>query len=139
MDLHEGPDRIEFSPLLGRPIRQGSWRELSVSDKERIEQALEARDLDRLTQYWGYLNFGHRLMVGLAYEWARPRPVDPASVCWPKLGPTPGGGPAKYRPTVRTAPSTSTNRCAVLATRAGSLSLTPILISRAAGPCPNGP
>ena len=70
MDLHEGPDRIEFSPLLGRPIRQGSWRELSVSDKERIEQALEARDLDRLTQYWGYLNFGHRLMVGLAYEWA---------------------------------------------------------------------
>lgn len=70
MDLHEGPDRIEFSPLLGRPIRQGNWRELSISDKQRVLEALAARDQEKLIQYWGYLHFGQRLMVGLAYEWA---------------------------------------------------------------------
>lgn len=68
--MNQGADRIEFSPLLGRPIRQGSFAELSVSDRERVLQAIEARDLERLTAYWGYLNFGQQLMMTLAYEWA---------------------------------------------------------------------
>ncbi len=59
--MNQGADRIEFSPLLGRPIRQGSFAELSVSDRERVLQAIEARDLERLTAYWGYLNFGQQL------------------------------------------------------------------------------
>lgn len=70
MDIFEGPDRIEFSPLLGRPLRQGSWAELSVSERTRIHQAIEARDSERLTVYWGYLHFGHSLMLSLGYEWA---------------------------------------------------------------------
>ncbi|MFN8607406.1 MAG: hypothetical protein U0931_07735 [Vulcanimicrobiota bacterium] len=68
--MHQGPDRIEFSPLLGRPIRQGSFAELSVSDRERVLQALAQRDLERLNAYWGYLNFGQQLMLTMAYEWA---------------------------------------------------------------------
>lgn len=68
--MNQGPDRIEFSPLLGRPIRQGSFAELSVSDRERVLQALQARDLERTSSYWGYLNLGQQLMLTMAYEWA---------------------------------------------------------------------
>ena len=68
--MNQGPDRIEFSPLLGRPIRQGSFVELSVSDRERVLEAIRARDLERLTAYWGYLSFGQQLMMTMAYEWS---------------------------------------------------------------------
>lgn len=67
--MNQGADRIEFSPLLGRPIRQGSFVELSVSDRERVLEAIRARDPERLTAYWGYLNFGQQLMMMMAYEW----------------------------------------------------------------------
>lgn len=68
--MNQGADRVEFSPLVGRPIRQGSFAELSVSDRQRVLEALQARDLEKLTNYWGYLNFGQQLMVTLGYEWA---------------------------------------------------------------------
>ena len=71
MEMYEGPDRIEFSPLLGRPIRMGSWSELSVSDRQRVLQALEAEDVERFTAYWSYFHFGLQLMAGLALEWGR--------------------------------------------------------------------
>jgi len=67
--MNTGADRIEFSPIVGRPIRQGSFAELSVSDRERVLQALEARDFERLAAYWGYLNGGQQFMMMLAYEW----------------------------------------------------------------------
>lgn len=68
--MNTGADRIEFSPVLGRPIRQGTFAELSVSDRLRVLQAIEARDLERLTSYWGYLTAGQQLMIALGYEWA---------------------------------------------------------------------
>jgi len=68
--MYEGPDRVEFSELLGRPIRQGTFQELSISDRQRVEQSLQAKDLAGLTQYWGYLQAGHQIMTALAVEWA---------------------------------------------------------------------
>lgn len=56
--------------MLGRPIRQGTFSELSVSDRERVLQAIEARDLERLTAYWAYLSAGQQMMITLGYEWA---------------------------------------------------------------------
>lgn len=65
-----GPDRLEFVPALGRPMRMGSPEELLVSDADRVRQALARRDLEMLQNYWGYISFGHQIMLSIAHEWA---------------------------------------------------------------------
>lgn len=67
--LLAGPDRLEIIPALGRPLRVGSPAELAVSDAERVRQALRARNLEQLEAYWGYISFGHAIMLNIAYEW----------------------------------------------------------------------
>lgn len=71
VEMYEGPDRIEFSPRLGRPIRMGSWEQLSVSDRQRVLEALQQRNEERFAAYWSYLHFGMQLMAGMALEWGR--------------------------------------------------------------------
>jgi hypothetical protein len=65
-----GSDRLEFIAALGRPLRVGAPEELLVSDAERVRQWIAARDLAQLTSYWGYISFGHQIMLNIAYEWA---------------------------------------------------------------------
>lgn len=65
-----GPDRLEFVPALGRPMRMGSPDQLLVSDADRVREALAGHDLEKLQSYWGYISFGHQIMVSIVYEWA---------------------------------------------------------------------
>lgn len=67
--LLTGPDRLELIPALGRPLRVGSPEQLAVSDADRVRETLQGQDLERLQAYWGYVSFGHTIMVNIAYEW----------------------------------------------------------------------
>lgn len=64
-----GPDRIEMHPILGRPIRMGAPDALSVSDEERIRQALEEKNSERALQYLGLSNVILTGITNTFLEW----------------------------------------------------------------------
>ncbi len=68
MQLYEGPPRLEFSQLLGRPIISGEWSTLGEADHYRVIQAID-QGADNLEALLGYYGFSYELMVGIGFEW----------------------------------------------------------------------
>lgn len=65
--IFEGPDRLEFSPRLGRPVRQGAFANLVLSDFERVEGLLST-DPEGARESVVYLHMGNLMMADIGFE-----------------------------------------------------------------------
>lgn len=66
----EGSERLELLPALGRPTRQGTPTELSVSDGRRVIDAVREGRLEAAKRYLAYLQPQYLGIVVGSFEWA---------------------------------------------------------------------
>lgn len=71
-----GNNRLEFSPLFGRPIRMGSPEELQKSDTQCVIEALQNKDKGIALEYINLFNAIYDAVVGTFLEWCIDLPAE---------------------------------------------------------------
>jgi hypothetical protein len=67
--VFNGEERLEAFRPTGRPMRMGAPRELAVSDKSRVEEALAAGDAQKAVAYLEFLWAGQSALTAGYAEW----------------------------------------------------------------------
>jgi hypothetical protein len=74
-DVFIGPDRVEHSEALGRPIRKGAPAQLSVSDIARVQAALQHREFAVALEIVAGLHQLYTAITGTLLEWCLALPA----------------------------------------------------------------